>query len=225
MMLAATIPVLNGCVPRTQVAPYRYRMTVEVDTPTGLRTGSSVIEVRPRLTGEFAADMVIDGEAVPVNLPDGRTIYALLWSCLAPDWAGWIVLWLVRTPAMDNAPIADVVRAVAATRIPLVLPRRLPAGAGYPLIGMDAWPSFVAFGDERRPKTIRFIDPDDIGGGMKLRRITLQVTDDAITHTIGDRLPWLASQRGSLKPSSMDAPLADRQLESITEVAFVRRGY
>lgn len=200
-------------------------MTVDVDTPAGPRSGSGVIEVQPRLKGEHAADMAVDGEAVLVDLPNGRTVYALLRSQLSVDWAGWIVLWLVRTPAMGDATMTEMVRTVAATRAPLLLPRNFPARAGYPLIGEDARPTFVAFDDERRPETIRFIDPNNMGDGMKLRRIVLQVTDDPVTRRIADRLPWLASQQGSLKPSSMDAPLADRELETITGMAFSRRGY
>lgn len=224
-LLVAAIPVLAGCVAGGEAPSYRYRMTVDVDTPAGPRSGSGVIEIQPRLKGEHAADMAVDGEAVPVDLPNGRTVYALLQSRLSVDWAAWIVLWLVRTPAMGDATMAEVVRMVAATRAPLMLPRNFPAGAGYPLIGEDARPTFVAFDDERRPETIRFIHPHDMSSGMKLRRIVFQVTDDPVTRRITDRLPWLASQRGSLKPSSMDAPLTDRELGNITDMAFLRRGY
>lgn len=65
---------------------YRYRLTVEVETPEGLRTGSSVIEVMQRIVrpgshpSSWAIDRRIRGEAVAVDLPQGQTLFALLRS-------------------------------------------------------------------------------------------------------------------------------------------------
>lgn len=186
-------PALSGCAPGGGASSYRYRMTVEIATPAGLRRGSGVIGVEPGLTGEHAANMSVDGEAVPVDLPGGRTAYVLLRSRSTEDWAGWIVLWLVRTPALARATMAENVRVVAATRGVLTLPRRFPDGAGYPLIGEDARPTFVTFGNAGRSETVRIVDPDDIAAGsghrIALHRITLQVTDDPVTRGIDVRLP------------------------------------
>lgn len=42
---------LPGCAAADSTPDYRYRLTVEVDTPGGLRTGSSVIEVETSVAG------------------------------------------------------------------------------------------------------------------------------------------------------------------------------
>jgi hypothetical protein len=60
---------------------YRYRMTVVVDTPAGRRSGSSVIQVKMRpggLLSGYAYVADYHGEAVAIDLPGGRTLYALL---------------------------------------------------------------------------------------------------------------------------------------------------
>jgi len=65
---------------------YRYRLTVEIDTPDGVKSGSSVIEVHtiqwPKwLKGLFAGNYsqsFVKGEAVFVDLGDGKNVVALL---------------------------------------------------------------------------------------------------------------------------------------------------
>lgn len=87
--LALAAIILSGCAVAEEAedkAPdYRYRLTVEVETPEGLKTGSSVIEVQQsvgRTTMDGFGELLIlriRGEAVAVDLPDGRTPYAT-WS-------------------------------------------------------------------------------------------------------------------------------------------------
>lgn len=49
-LLALGTLALAGCGDPTPT--YRYRLTVEVNTPEGLRTGSSVIEVETSVAGK-----------------------------------------------------------------------------------------------------------------------------------------------------------------------------
>ena len=63
----------------------RYRLTVEVDTPTGLKTGSSVYEIKSRgytaILGEGGLHRFsrsLRGEAVAVDIAPGQTLFALL---------------------------------------------------------------------------------------------------------------------------------------------------
>jgi hypothetical protein len=60
---------------------YRYKMTVEVETPQGLRSGSSVIEVRTSgggLTNTGGIQSRVQGEAVAVDLGSRGALFALL---------------------------------------------------------------------------------------------------------------------------------------------------
>ncbi len=65
---------LTGC---ETIGVYRFRLTVEIDTPRGVRSGSSVMQVRYGLSlnvngGGQQADVDLDGEGVFVDLGDGR---------------------------------------------------------------------------------------------------------------------------------------------------------
>src|SRR3546814_16053908 len=57
-------------------------MTVEVETPTGVRSGSSVIETTitkgPRTGQGSGLTATMKGEAVAVDLGSGQTLFALL---------------------------------------------------------------------------------------------------------------------------------------------------
>src|SRR5438309_1636020 len=62
---------------------FRFRLTVEVDTPEGLRTGSSVIEVTVHVPSSFWKSMAVvtsetQGEAVFVDVGNGRNVIATL---------------------------------------------------------------------------------------------------------------------------------------------------
>ncbi|HAW37080.1 MAG TPA: hypothetical protein DCX71_13555, partial [Erythrobacter sp.] len=50
VMLCLALTVA-GCSLTDQTPVYRYRLTVEVDTPDGVKTGSSVIEVDTEVAG------------------------------------------------------------------------------------------------------------------------------------------------------------------------------
>ena len=89
-----------GCSLIDRTPDYRYRLTVEVDTPQGLRTGSSVIEVQTSVAGEYsipspgAVSHRVRGEAVAVDLPGGQTLFALLRSDNDIDWASRVMFML-----------------------------------------------------------------------------------------------------------------------------------
>lgn len=194
---------LTGCS-RT-LPSYRYRLTVQVDTPQGLREGSSVIEVHtvdqvgfpgPE-AGGLNSGMI--GEAVAVDLPGKRTLFALLSNAqrseaalsYAPD-AFDSVLTRKLGPLGKKAQWGDWLGELKQQREPAVLPRTLPSGLVDRAI---TYPLLVGFGEIRNPKTIRLIDPDnlakDFGPGVRLRNIIVEITDKPVTKGITHRLPWL----------------------------------
>ena len=74
MLGTAAVSMLGGCSAPSS-ARYRFRMTVEVETPQGLKSGSSVIEVRlargMAIGDSSGVSSGVFGEAVVVDLPDG----------------------------------------------------------------------------------------------------------------------------------------------------------
>ena len=84
--------MLQGC-DGTVYPPYRYKETVVVETPQGIRTGSTVVEVHWYKEGQSnpfdhgAIHGEYKGQAAMVDLPDGKTLFALLSSPGGHVWA------------------------------------------------------------------------------------------------------------------------------------------
>jgi hypothetical protein len=188
---------------------YRYRLTVEVDTPEGLKTGSSVIEVETRVAGKLAIPSPgavshrVRGEAVTIELGEAGTLFALLRSNADSDWASRVLFLLARTVPFEetkgreeNAAFDLRFNDMMTLKGPQPLPRHfrdLPPKKGQASQTPTAYPILVRFADIVDPKTVELVDPDNLaasfGKGVKLRRITLERTEDAVTTGIQGRLP------------------------------------
>lgn len=178
---------------------YRYRLTVEVETPQGRKTGSSVIEVQQRLVrpGSNPAGQAVRfslrGEAVAVDLGEDRTLFALLRSDSDVEWASRVMLQLL--PRLANASWEErfddmmALEGKGAIEVPRSWPKK-----GF-LDERSAYPMLVTFGDLADPTSVAEVDPDDLaatfGEGVSLKRITVQMTDDPVTTGIEQRLGWL----------------------------------
>jgi hypothetical protein len=191
--------------------PFRYRMTVEVETPEGLRTGSAVREVdyvpAAYAGGDFAVFRLrLRGEAVAVDLPGGKTLYALLRSPTHSDFAAQIAIDTLlpvppstrlaagtsgpnpSTPEFEAA-FAGLLANSEVRELPRERAMRWSGGPG------EAWPLFVTFRDPADPASVERVDPDDMtahfGRGTRIRRIILAITDDPVTTGIERRLGWI----------------------------------
>lgn len=205
--------LLGGCglAGEDRTPDYRYRLTVEIDTPEGLRTGSSVIEVEQnmgRSAGTGFGKIImrrIRGEAVAVDLPGGHTLFALLQSEDETDWAGTVMHYLA--PKAEDEKFEERFDNVLLIEGERELPRHWPPFAGGLIL--SGYPMLVRFADIADPKTVEKVDPDKLaaafGTGVKLRRITVQMTDDPVTTGIEWRLGWL-TQTGKLGLETEDHP-------------------
>jgi hypothetical protein len=187
---------LASCAAAEDKAPdYRYRLTVEVETPEGVKTGSSVIAVEQSI-GRTAMDgfvggsvfLRIRGEAVAVDLPGGRTLFALLRSGGDVEWAARVIPFLSPDAEDDNS-LDDFLLLEGKKE----LPRRWTAQG--PFNNVSAYPMMVTFGDLADPTSVELVDPDDLaatfGEGVKLKRISAELTDDLVTTGIEKRLGWM----------------------------------
>lgn len=189
---------LSACGGADDGAPdYRYRLTVEVETPEGLRTGSSVIEVKQSLTraagspAHSAVQRRARGEAVAVELPGGRALFALLRSEGNADWAKDVMQ--RAAPTVRGETFEEKLDNMLLIKGEKVLPRRWPPVAGGRRF--SAYPSFATFGDMSDPTSVTLVDPDNLsatfGEGVALKRVTVQITNDPVTTGIKERLSWL----------------------------------
>jgi hypothetical protein len=182
---------------------YRFRMTVEADTPQGPRTGSSVMEVVAERQDKFvpeARPLVsgLKGEAVTVDTPSGpifvllklphgdKTYLQAVTFALAPDLrqGGWEPFWkaMGRLGGWFGSAKGE-------------LPR-------------EDWPVMVRFRDLNDPKTVEKVDPDVVS----VKRILLETTSDRVTTGVEKKLPWferLAASGARLDGDNSIAVLAN----------------
>lgn len=199
---------LTGCGLLRPAETLRYRLTVEVETAQGLRTGSSVIEVRgvknpdwvnPEGRGTRAS---FEGEAAAVDLPGGRTLFALLKSAGGGSDAADYPWLAFRDRLKDSKDWLDSMRRLRGWQGEVV-----PMPATETVLGnggatVSALPLLVTFRNIRDPKSVERVDPEALdasfGPGVRLRRITVEITGDVVTRDIDRRLGWLGEYRGRM---------------------------
>lgn len=186
VMASLMLALLAACGVQ-DYSEYRFRMTVEVDTPEGLRTGSSVYQVSAWNTGSMLPDASkrkrrLIGEAVAVDLPDGQKLFALLKVNEFDDLAELSMV------AFDPAYANDYVESAF----------RIKQGRGVKtkaVVRPGFNPMLVTFRDISDPKTVEQVNASHLdtnfGKGVRLKRITVQLTDDPVTMDIERSLPWL----------------------------------
>ena len=199
---------MMGCSVQGESLPtYRYRLTVEVETPEGLKSGSSVIEVSTAVAGRSsiptpgAVSHRVKGEAVTVDLGTRGLLFALLRSEGDSDWATNVVYRLSpKVPSVYDAngkfdnerDLEAQFAAMLKHREPIELPRTFPP-VGH-LVDQPARPLLVRFRDITDPKMVEKVDPDNLaksfGDGVKLRRVTVQLSDEPVTSGIEKRFSW-----------------------------------
>ena len=231
VMLCLALAVA-GCSLTDQTPVYRYRLTVEVDTPDGVKTGLSVIEVDTEVAGGYSIPTPgrvtnrVRGEAVTVDLGEGRVLFALLRSEADIDWAGRVMYRLSPQYAGENA-LRDGYRNMLRHRPERTVPRHF--SRADQVNKRSAYPMLVTFGDLDDPTSVERVDPDDLaatfGEGVSLKRITVQVTDDPVTSGIGQRLGWLESSVGSIVKQPRGVPIGDMPIEQrVNKGDFRRKG-
>lgn len=164
---------------------YRYRMTVEIETPDGPRTGSAVRELvyrkAPRLSMEAKTFILKErGEAVAVDLPGGQAVFALL----DENAADTIIAGLGGGDR--RRPVKDLLDRGGSGEYP----DRAVLRQSY----LDL-PQLVRFRDLRDPTSMESLAPDDLepslGAGVRIKRVGIQITGDPVTEELTNRLPWL----------------------------------
>lgn len=189
------------------VAPgYRYRLTLAVQTPEGIRRASNVVQVTWLKWGpdnEFR-DPALNGEALYLDLGTGhRPLVALLKkrpTCPVSaveqrdprHWDGYEPTRLLATlqGVHVNRDILEVVHELSHPNEP------------YP-IAIGELPELVTFADPSDPQSILPVDPHNLeatlGNGVSWASRTLELTDAMITEGIQKRLPWLNAQTPMFK--------------------------
>lgn len=174
------------------VYSHRYRLTIEVETPEGLKTGSSVIEPRARTQspGLSLRSVVtrVRGDAVFVDLGNGKNVVGLM----------------ARGPEGRDvdAPVRLAMEAFKARscRTSMCDWRQMQSMTGRRNMSPGLVPTLVTFANLNDPKTARIIRPGEFeavfGPGYHFKRAWIEMTDDWVTRGIKERLPWLEGFTG-----------------------------
>ncbi len=205
--LAASL-LLGGCDFGPPVYAYRYKLSIEMDTPQGRKSGSNVVEVRfqQRKGGAGTRSIrTVRGEALYLDLGDGRRpLIALLTSRVRPTdkpghararcWGDnapfcWQKLYDFKATGFDdngyNPGLAELARQRGARPLPV-----------------SDLPDLVTFDDVDDPRTVKAVDPEApylaLGDGVSFRTVTLEITDAPLTEGIEKRLGWLVGFSGNL---------------------------
>lgn len=187
------IAAIYGCYASTHPSgSFRYKMTVEVETPEGLKTGSAVREVQMRtgpgfLGVEKRGYARVLGEAVVVDLGKRGVLFALLGEDyayqIAFDALGW------RSGGLTPEGIRHFSGLKVGTTILEPGPSRNPV--------------LATFSNLKDPKSVKRIMPDDLmsyfGKGVVLKKITLEITDEPITHAVDRYLPSFGKETGFIE--------------------------
>jgi hypothetical protein len=172
---------------------HKYRLTVAVETPDGVRSASGVLSVHPDRGYSRGGHTSTRGDAVLVDLGGGKNLLALLAHAdktLDLDGINYVALRAYKA-AGRNVSFNEMSRMTGAV----------------PVTG-TLIPALVSFGDLGDPGTARAVPPDDfeavLGKGFRLQSVFAEAVPNGfwpldfggplgepVTRGIETKLPWL----------------------------------
>ncbi|MCK1391029.1 hypothetical protein [Bradyrhizobium sp. 1] len=176
---------------------HKFRLTVEVTTPDGIKRASGILAVVPDRNYNRGGRTTMRGEAVFVDLGQGKNLVVLLahqqGEKLDLDDINYVALRAYGAAHGNRVSFSDINRQTGIV----------------PLQG-DLIPVLVSFGDPKDPRTARLVAPDHaeavLGEGYAIRGLTAEVVPNGfwpidfggvlgepVTRGIVAKLPWLAA--------------------------------
>lgn len=172
---------------------HKYRLTVEVETPAGVKSASGIMAVHPDRSYSRGGKTSTRGDAVFVDLGGGKNLVALLAhidKSLEFEDVNYVALRAYKA-AGQNVSFNQMSRMTGAV----------------PVTG-EVIPVLVSFADPADPASARLVPPNEVeatlGKGYRLRAISAEVVPngvwpldfggslgDPVTRGIKARLPWL----------------------------------
>lgn len=203
ILLLATIYVADQI--RIGRPDHKYRLTVDVETPAGVKSASGILSVRPNRnyggTGSGSSVPQTKGDALLVELGAGKGLAVLL--AYGEDGSSFEETSFLPTRlygARDRrVGFRDIKTFAGAPALPVPEERR---------------PVFVAFADVNDPSSARRVDPNELetalDKGYRLGGLSLEIVPNGfwpidfggalgepVTRGIETKLPWLTTPGGA----------------------------
>ncbi len=188
----------------------RYRLTLEVDTPEGRKSGSSVMafSLQPGFPQSYSP--TFRAEAVAVELGKRGTLFMTISDITAmlPENVFRRIGLLEKMPKEDRVDRVKILEFLAGqvgekAEVQCV---RKPFNAECQ--------SFVRFRDINNPMSVEEVSAGNLsasfGNGVRMHRMMIEITDDDVTTGIEKKLPWLNALNGRYLhggSTTMGAPL------------------
>jgi hypothetical protein len=193
--LALLAALVVGDQIRIKRPGHKYRLTVEVETPEGVKSASGIMAVHPDRSYSRGGRTRTKGDAVFVDLGGGKNLVALLAHVDKPvdlDGMNYVAL-RAYNAAGRKVSFNEMSRMTGAVPV---------QGALIPVL--------VTFVDSADPRTARAVPPDQLeaalGRGFHLHGISAEVVPNGlwpldfggllgepVTRGIETRLPWLSA--------------------------------
>ncbi|UPJ54157.1 hypothetical protein IVB30_18040 [Bradyrhizobium sp. 200] len=193
--LALLAALVIGDQIRINRPAHKYRLMVEVETPQGRRSASGVLAVHPDRSYTRRGQTRTLGDAVFVELGQGKNLVALL-------------------AHVDNNLVLDDINYVALRAYAEASGKRVPFSEMSRLTGIvpvkgALIPVLVSFADLAAPGSAKVVPPDGaeavLGKGYRLQGLTTEVVPNGywpldfggvlgapVTRGIQAKLPWLS---------------------------------
>jgi hypothetical protein len=206
---------------------HKYRLTVEVETPEGVKSGSGIFAVTPDRGYSRKGHTSTSGDAIFLDLGGAKNLTALL-------------------AHLDKSVDLDAVNYVALRAYTGAGGRRVNFNdmnrmSGVVPVKGALIPVLIAFGDPANPGTARNVPPEDaqavLGKGYRLRSVTAEVVPNGfwpvdfggalgepVTRGIAAKLPWLNQPDGSVAAAAALRAAGLPGIEAIdAKEAFTRK--
>ncbi|WP_439357271.1 hypothetical protein [Bradyrhizobium sp. DASA03007] len=176
---------------------YRYKLTLAVNTPEGVKRGSSVVQVTFWDVSFPAKGTMhrLDGQALYLDLGPGmRPLIALLTSRLHRRYDDEI-----RWTEEAGPGTVLILQAYGESWSPDFMDDvpRLARLRGPRQIASKDLPNLVTFADVNKPSSVIEVDRNDLqaslGADVSWNDITIESTDEPITKGIEQKLPWIST--------------------------------
>lgn len=179
---------------------YRYKVIVEVETPEGLKTGSSVVEVHTNQypgwlilsSSDVASEMKIKGEGTIVDITEGKTLFVLLNGAVSEGRPHALIHSAIPVPSDEYKNDIRKFNKFYGT---------LKDARG--VLPKDKYPRMVYFEDINQPISVKKINQENFGEvfgeGVNIKQIIVESTNDELEWKIWERLKWLPDYYGGRK--------------------------